>query len=133
MPDKITYYAIIGGRNTLDNPSGLTRRLETDQGLTDEALRRDFSWKFTPVIVEWERGDFADDLVEVSHQQATKIIDYFREKWRSDEQLHEVADPIAVLEDSRLVVREPTPVQKDAVTTSATPAPPVQPGLAPAE
>ena len=134
MADKITFYAVIGGDRTVDNPYGLVRRLEFDSnGFTDEGLKRDFSWSFTPAIVEWKRGDLGQELVEVSHQQATKIIDYFREKWRSDEQLHEVADPIAVLEDSRLVVREPTPVQKDAVTTSATPAPPVQPGLAPAE
>jgi hypothetical protein len=31
--------------------------------------------------VEWERGDFGDELVEVSHEQASKIIEYFRERW----------------------------------------------------
>src|ERR1700734_57904 len=131
MSGTITYFAVIGGDRTVDRPYGLVRRLEHNDGPSDEGLRKDLSWAFTPAIVEWERGDPGQELVEVSHQQATKIIDYFREKWRSDEQLHEVADPIAVLEDSRLVVREPTPVQKDTVTTSATPAPPVQPGLAP--
>jgi hypothetical protein len=60
------------------------RRLETDWGFTDEALRKDFSWKFTPVIVEWERGDFADELVEISHEQASKIIEYFRERWTAE-------------------------------------------------
>jgi hypothetical protein len=44
-------------------------------------LRRDFSWSFTPIIVEWQRSDFDDELVEVSHAQASKIIEYFREKW----------------------------------------------------
>jgi hypothetical protein len=84
MPDKITFFAIIGGSNTLDNPRGLARRLEFDSdGFTDEALRDDFSWKFTPVIVEWEHGDFDDELVEVSHEQASKIIEYFRESWGS--------------------------------------------------
>jgi hypothetical protein len=81
MPDKITYYAIVGGSNSVTDPHGLARRLETDQGFTDEVLRGDFSWKFTPVIVEWERGDFADELVEVGHAQASKIIEYFRERW----------------------------------------------------
>src|SRR5690242_15064771 len=42
--------------------------------------RDDFSWKSTPVIVEWERGDFDDELVGVSHEQASKIIEYFRQK-----------------------------------------------------
>jgi hypothetical protein len=81
VADKITYYAIVAGSDTTDNPRGLVRRLEHDDGPSDEALRDDFSWKFTPVIAEWERGDFDDELVEVSHEQASKIIDYFRQKW----------------------------------------------------
>lgn len=81
MPNKITYYAIVGGNNTTANPRGLVRRLEHDDGPSDEALRSDFSWKFTPVIAEWERGDFDDELVEVSHEQADKIVHHFREYW----------------------------------------------------
>jgi hypothetical protein len=81
VPDKITFYAITGGSNTVDNPRGLLRRLEFDgDGFTDEGLRADFSWKFTPVIAEWEHGDFDDELVEVSHEQAEKILQYFRER-----------------------------------------------------
>jgi hypothetical protein len=83
VPDKISFYAIVGGSNTLDSPRGLVRRLEFDgDGFTDEALRDDFSWKFTPVIAEWKRGDFDDELVEVSHAQAERIIQYFREQSR---------------------------------------------------
>lgn len=85
MAQRITYYAVIGGNRTIDNPSGLVRRLQHDDGPADESLRRDFSWKFTPVIVEWERGDFGEELVEVSHQQAEKIIEYFRGRWGSGE------------------------------------------------
>ena len=80
MP-QIKYFAIIGAGRNVSNPSGLVRRLEHDDGQEDEALRRDFSWKFTPVIIEWERGDFSEELVEVSHEQASKIIEYFRERW----------------------------------------------------
>ena len=81
MPDSITYFVIVGDDRTIDNPYGLVRRLEHDDGPSDEALRKDFSWKFTPLIAEWERGDFEDELVEVSHEQASKIIEYFRQKW----------------------------------------------------
>jgi hypothetical protein len=82
MSDKITFYAILGEDRTVDNPYGLVRRLEfAGNGFTDEGLRKDFSWTFTPAIVEWKRGDFADELVEVSHEQAEKIIGYFRERW----------------------------------------------------
>jgi hypothetical protein len=81
VPHKITYYAIIGGDRTIDNPYGLLRRLEHDDGPSDEGLRKDFSWYFTPLIAEWEHGSFEDELVEVSHEQASKIIEYFRSRW----------------------------------------------------
>ena len=81
MSNKITYYAIVGGSSTLDNPRGLVRRLEHDDGPSDEGLSDDFSWSFTPVIVEWERGDFAHELVEVSHERASEILENFRERW----------------------------------------------------
>jgi hypothetical protein len=83
MPQKITYYAIVGGDRTIDDPYGLLRRLEHENGPADEGLRRDFSWSQSPLITEWERGDFEDELVEVSHGQASKIIEYFRERWGS--------------------------------------------------
>jgi hypothetical protein len=82
MADKITFYAIVDDDTTVVRPSGLLRRLEFDgYGFTDEGLRRDFSWSFTPIIVEWQRGDFDDELVEVSHAQAGEIIEYFRGQW----------------------------------------------------
>ncbi len=85
MSGRITYYAIVGGDRTADNPYGLVRRLEHDDGPSDESLRRDFSWGFTPAIVEWEHGSYDEDLVEVSHEQASKIIEYFRERWGTSE------------------------------------------------
>jgi hypothetical protein len=82
MPDKITYYAVVGGGRTIEDPHGLVRRLVFDDGgFTDEGLRKDFSWKFTPAIAEWEHGDFAYELAEISHAQASKVIGFFREKW----------------------------------------------------
>ena len=81
MSGNIIYYAIVGGNRTVDNPYGLVRRLEHDDGPSDEGLRKDFSWGFTPAIVEWEHGSYDEDLVEVSHEQASKIIEYFRERW----------------------------------------------------
>jgi hypothetical protein len=82
MSDKITYYAVVDDEATVTHPHGLVRRLAFDgDGFTDETLRRDFSWTFTPAIVEWKRGNLSYDLVEVSHAQASEIIEYFREKW----------------------------------------------------
>jgi len=82
MPDKITYYAVVDEDTTLELPYGLVRRLEFDgDGFADETLRKDFSWQFTPAIVEWKHGDLSYDLVAVSHAQASKIIEHFRETW----------------------------------------------------
>jgi hypothetical protein len=82
MPDKITFYAVIGSNRTVNNPYGLVRRLEFEGGgFTDEGLRKDFSWAFTPAIVEWKHGDLMYELAEVSHDQASKIIEYFRSQW----------------------------------------------------
>jgi hypothetical protein len=81
VPNSITYYAVVDGRTTTERPYGLVRHLEHDDGPSDEGLRKDFSWSFTPIIAEWRRGEFDDQLVEVSHAQASKIIEYFREQW----------------------------------------------------
>ena len=87
MPGTITYYAVITDNRTIDNPYGLVRRLEHDDGPSDESMRTDFSWAVSPVIAEWERGSLGQDLVEVSHAQASKIIEYFRMRWAYAESL----------------------------------------------
>lgn len=81
MPQQVTYYAVVDSRTIIEEPYGLVRRLEHDDGPEDETLRRDFSWQFTPAISEWERGELSYELVEVSHEQAGRIIEYFREQW----------------------------------------------------
>jgi hypothetical protein len=81
MPDKITYYAVVSDDTSIEQPFGLVRRLEFDgDGFTDETLQRDFSWGFTPIIAEWKHGDFAYELVEISHAQATQVIDNLRQE-----------------------------------------------------
>jgi hypothetical protein len=84
MPQEVIYYAIVGGDRTIDNPYGLARRLHHADGAEDECLLRDLTWDDTPVIVEWEHGDFADELIKVSEERAGKIIEYFRAKWGSE-------------------------------------------------
>ena len=84
MSNRITYYAIVGRGASPDRPLGLVRRLEHDDGPEDENMRKDLSWRRTPVIVEWEHGSYENELVEVSHEQASKIVQYFREKFAHD-------------------------------------------------
>jgi hypothetical protein len=84
MSNLITYYALVGRDATVDQPLGLVRRLEHDDGPEDEGLRKDLSWSRTPIIVDWERGNYDNELVEVSHEQASRIVQYFREKFASE-------------------------------------------------
>ena len=81
MANKITYYVILGGGATVDRPRGLVRRLEHDDGPEDEALHKDGGWHWTSLIVEQEHGSTDAHLVQVSHEQASKIVQYLREKF----------------------------------------------------
>ena len=82
MTNKITFYAVLGPGDTVERPKGLLRRLEFDDGFEDEGLNDDLSWSFTPLIVEWKHGSYGRDLVEVSHEQASRIVQYFRDRLR---------------------------------------------------
>jgi hypothetical protein len=85
MTAEITYYAIIDHRATREDPAGIARRrpLETG-GFRDEALDRGMNWQFTPLIAEWKRAESTDDLVEVSEEEAARIIERFQAKWGSE-------------------------------------------------
>ncbi len=85
MGDAVKYYAIIGSGRTLQNPSGLARRVASDDGQIDEALRRDLTWQRDSAIIEWEYGDAGADLVEISEADATELIERFREKWSRED------------------------------------------------
>lgn len=84
MSNKITYYAIIGRGATVDQPLGLLRRLEHDDGPEDEGMRKDLSWRRSPLIVQWEQDNYDNELVEVSHEQASRIVEYFRRKFAEE-------------------------------------------------
>jgi hypothetical protein len=76
MTSQIQYFAILEPGADVEQPAGLVRRLQHDDGPDDEVLRQDMSWAFTPVIVEWEHGSYDYELVEVSHEQASRILRY---------------------------------------------------------
>jgi hypothetical protein len=82
VAEKVTYYAVIGTGRTAGDPSGLVRRRVVRGGVVDESLSRDLSWKFTDAIYQDERGEnFGPDLVEISDEEAERIVERFREKW----------------------------------------------------
>jgi uncharacterized alpha-E superfamily protein len=82
MPEKITYYAVVGENRATENPSGLVRRHHAVTGPVDESLARDLSWTFTDAIYQLERGEnFGPGLVEISEDEANVLIEQFRERW----------------------------------------------------
>jgi hypothetical protein len=86
MQKQPDYYAIIDRRATVTDPAGIARRRHNeDGGFDDEALSIDLSWKFTPLIVEWERGESSPDLAEVTPDEAQGIIDRLTARWASGE------------------------------------------------
>jgi hypothetical protein len=85
MITKMIYYAIIDHRATREDPAGIARRRPLESGgFRDEALDRGMNWQFTPLIVEWKRAESTDDLVEISEDEAERIIERFRSKWGSE-------------------------------------------------
>ena len=82
MPEKATYYAVVGENRTIGNPSGLVRRRHAAGGPVDESLARDLSWTFTDALYQLERGEnVGPELVEISEDEARVLIERFRERW----------------------------------------------------
>jgi hypothetical protein len=82
MSETITYYAVTIDDDTHDNPAGLARRRQLDNGgIEDEMLRRDMTWQRDSLVAEWKRGDAVEELCEISEDEADALIERFREKW----------------------------------------------------
>jgi hypothetical protein len=79
MPDKITYYAIINDLSSPEQPTGVFRRIYTeDGGKLDEAFTRNLIWEFSPSLVSAERGDLLNEFVEITEDEANQIVDRIR-------------------------------------------------------
>jgi hypothetical protein len=82
MSEDVTYYAVVSGSRTVQDPAGLARRRRLPSGgFEDEALQRDLTWSHTSAIIEWKRDAMDFDLVEISEPEARALIERFREKW----------------------------------------------------
>jgi hypothetical protein len=81
MPDSVTYYAIVDELSSRDKPAGVFRRTYFDDGgMEDEAFSRDMSWERSWLLASAERGDIANDFVEISEEEANQIVARFREQ-----------------------------------------------------
>lgn len=78
MPTKITYYAIVDDFSTTEDPAGVLRRIEDDDGRDDQAFGRDLRWGHSPLLYAYERGNMDNKLYEISEDEANRIVERIR-------------------------------------------------------
>jgi hypothetical protein len=74
MADKITYFAIVDESTSRTRPSGVLRRVESDEGEIDEVFSRNLKWEFSPLLYSAENGDLTNDFVEITEVEANVIV-----------------------------------------------------------
>jgi hypothetical protein len=78
MADKVTYYALIDDFSSRDQPGGVLRRIERENGAVDQAFSRDLRWDSSPLLHAAEHGDTMYDFTEISEAEANEIVDRIR-------------------------------------------------------
>jgi hypothetical protein len=78
MTDKITYYAIIDEDSSRETPRTAFRRIENDMGQIDEMFSRDLTWERSSLLHAANRGDLMLDFVEITEDEADRIVDRIR-------------------------------------------------------
>jgi hypothetical protein len=78
VTEKITYYAIIDDYSRRDEPAGVARRIEHDQGQRDEAFGRDLAWGHTTLLYSAERGNLDKRIEPISAEEAERIVERIR-------------------------------------------------------
>lgn len=74
MAEKIAYYALVDSHSNRERPRTVLRRVESDQGRTDEMFSRDLTWESSPLLHGAERGDTMLDFVEITEGEADEIV-----------------------------------------------------------
>jgi hypothetical protein len=78
MATKVTYYAIVDDLSTREEPAGVLRRIEHDEGERDEAFTRSLDWKRSASLYSYERGNRDAEFYEISEEEADRIVERIR-------------------------------------------------------
>ena len=78
MPKKITYYAMVDDLSSREEPAGILRRTEDDEGQNDEAFTRNLEWEYSWSLYSYERGNRDAKFYEISEDEATRIVERIR-------------------------------------------------------
>ena len=82
MPHKVIYYAVVDDLSSREHPAGLFRRTYTEAGgLRDEAFTTDLVWKNSVSLISAERGDLANDFIEITEDEANQLMEELRARW----------------------------------------------------
>jgi hypothetical protein len=79
MPEKVTYYAIVNEFSSRERPGGVLRRVENDEGQSDQAFARDLKWEHSSLLYAAERGNLDNKFVEISEDEANQIVERIRQ------------------------------------------------------
>jgi hypothetical protein len=74
MSTKITYYAIVDDLSSRDEPAGVLRRTEHDNGERDEAFTHNLVWKRSASLYSYEQGNADAEFYEISEDEANQIV-----------------------------------------------------------
>lgn len=78
MPTKITYYAIVDDHSSRDEPGGVLRRVEDDNGEYDEEFGSDLAWTGSWLLYSHERGNMDAEFYEITEDDANRIVEQIR-------------------------------------------------------
>ena len=78
MPTKVTYYAIVDDLSSREEPAGVLRRVEHDDGERDEAFTRSLQWKRSASLYSYERGNGDAEFYEINEDEADRIVERIR-------------------------------------------------------
>lgn len=85
MTDKTTYYAVIDEDTNRERPRTVLRRVENDEGQIDELFTRDLTWERSPLLHAANRGDTMLDFIEITEEEATRIVERVRAEASEDD------------------------------------------------
>jgi hypothetical protein len=78
MATKVTYYAIVDDLSSREEPAGVLRRIEHDDGERDEAFTRSLEWRRSASLYSYERGNRDAELYEITEEEADRIVERIR-------------------------------------------------------
>jgi hypothetical protein len=78
MPEKITYFAMVDDLSSRDEPAGVFRRIEDDEGQQDEAYTRNLEWEYSWSLYSYERGNRDVAFYEITEDEANQIVQRIR-------------------------------------------------------